>query len=419
MNFIHRYKIYKLFKIVPEHQVHGLSYLVTRFMFPPGNMAWKRLRKSMPVFIGHPVSKAFLEKLLDILFKYMGVLLFDLMLKAPDIDPSDIDKHVTFENLHVLDAALAGKKGAILVSLHTGQFFHALGGLALHPAGYKVAGVANMANRLIFDNLRVLPKFKRVYAVARDKYGTIKDGLLRHLRLNHLVFLMHDMGGHNHLKVPLVPGARDMLVPVPQGVVALQEESGAPVLPVIVIPRGRVTRSIVRFLDPAGINKALEDTRGKSPQVRHGLVSCAINAALFPYALDYLHYWEELMALGTRVASERLVLDKGLYIDEVIKHCKAWFERHVSGSFVPGRADERLVQWGSGLFSTSTSLGSQEQPNGYVLPHKTFISIGGLSSKDQIKKMFNALSILLVRAGHQAESAMLEENLSNIDNFFA
>jgi lauroyl/myristoyl acyltransferase len=416
-NKIHRYRVYKLFSHVPDPFIAGFSHLLAKVFFGTSKKLVMRMRRSVHAVTGKNYPPSFVRKVADANLKNMGTLLVDLMLKAPNYDGRNYTRVVKFEGLEHLEKALSLGKGALVPSIHVGQFFHCLGGLLLK--GYEMAAVGNMKNRLVFEGVMGFPQYRKLHAVPRDSYEKIQANLIQHLKKNRIVFLMHDIARAHNLRTPFIRGQKDFLVPTPQGIVALQRETGAPIVPIVSIPQDRFTRSIVKVLDPSGIQNAIDQHRDDPPEIFHGHVSTAINKEIFPYILQYPHCYEELTGIGSFLLDLAIKLPRKASLLDVIGTIEKDVDALIRGSFEPGRADPRLLEW----LGTGWKHGKDFLANGggveFTLPTRASIKIGGRVTSEQLSKILAVLATLLRRAGLSELGGYYMARRGEIPSFFA
>nr|MDO8114454.1 hypothetical protein [Candidatus Sigynarchaeota archaeon] len=327
---------------------------------------------------------------------------------------------VKIEGDEYLQAALAKGKGVIMTSLHIGQFFHEVGGLVLDPRGYELVVVANMKNQMIFENLMQIPQYKRLRVVGSASFKQIKEKLANYLKMNKIVFLMHDIAGAHNLKVPFLPGEKDFLVNLPQGAIALHKATGAPILPVLTIPDGRFTKSTLKFFDPAPILAASERHRNAPDKEFHGYLSIEINMIMFPYLVNYLHCWEEIVTMGTRTFDIKLRFEKGAGFDQIVGSMRAWALAQIEGSFEPGRKDEELRAWLIQSMDSVQSAAKKEESGKqpFALQCKACINLGGLGTCDQLKKIYKVLASLASRASLASTARSVRAMIPAIDEYY-
>ena len=417
VNFIHKYKIYKMFKPIPLPFMEGFAHLFSMVFFRKSEKAKRRMKKSIQTLTGVRFSEKKLGRLTDAVMKNMGILLFDVMLKGPNQTSKTMHKLVKFEDIKYLDDALKLGKGAIIVSLHLGQFFHTIGGLAMHPAGYHIAVVANMANQMIFEHLVMLPKFRRLHPIGRDKYRNLKEELYAHLNENHLIFLMHDMSNKRNFKVPFIAGKKNFLVNPPQGAIKLHRESGAPIVPMLSIPNGRFTKSTLKFFDSQKLLEISEQFKEEEDKIIHGELAIAINKMLYPYMIKYIHCNEELTGIGSRVFNVKIKLPKELTLQNIIEKIQKWVIELIENSYEPERNDEKLIEEIMSIFNIYNSIlkENQSKRGKRVLKHNGIIRLGGMEPRAQIKKLLLIINLLLrERASINFETSTINKKIAHV-----
>ncbi|MHA1716857.1 MAG: hypothetical protein ACTSXP_14525, partial [Promethearchaeota archaeon] len=150
----------------------------------------------------------------------------------------------------------------------------------------------------------------------------------------------------------------------------------------------------------------------------------AINRILFPYALKYIHIWEELMPAWSRINKVYIKFHAGASIREIIKITREKLEGLVNSSFEPGRDDAQLVAWintvfkhvDQMLYEHVTGCGSQDEI--FRLRNKAYIHLGGLPTLAQINKTFSVLKILLARSGLNELKTYLQAKQDELPMFF-
>nr|MDO8113849.1 hypothetical protein [Candidatus Sigynarchaeota archaeon] len=84
VNFAHRYRIYQFTRFVPYSLVIGFSHFFTKAFFARSKKMNLRVQRDIKAFSGMRFSPGLLKRLADATFKNMGIILFDVMLKAPN-----------------------------------------------------------------------------------------------------------------------------------------------------------------------------------------------------------------------------------------------------------------------------------------------------------------------------------------------
>ncbi|MEX2684677.1 MAG: hypothetical protein Q6373_024105 [Candidatus Sigynarchaeota archaeon] len=420
VNFVHKYRLYRLSKFVPYSGVIGFTHFFVKAFFLKSKAMKDRARRDLMLFSGRSFSPRLLARLVEATMKNMGIILFDMMLKAPNYTQKNYRKVVMLYGDGYLESALKAGKGAIVTSLHMGQFLHTLGAIALDPRGFKLVVVANMANQKIFENLITLPAFRTTKVVGRTSYKVIKGDLIQALKANKIVFLMHDIAGNNNLKVPFIYGDKEFLVAVPQGAIALHRVTGAPIVPILAIPRGRLVESTIKFFDPAPLLRISEKCKDLPQKEFHGHMSIEINKTLFPYLVKYLHTWEELITFGTRTFDIKMHFPKGADLISIIRDITGWIQRQIEGSFEPGRNEEALLSWIGQLMTRLQDIVSKAGTNdpGFQLAAKSYIQLGGMGTQAQVEKLLLVMKRLFDKAGLQSGVQVLADNLGKVRDFY-
>jgi len=419
VNLVHRFRIYRLFRFVPSSVIIGFAHFFSKFVYGRSKKMNDRVQHDIQAFSGKQYSAAFNRRLADMVFKNLGILLFDVMLKGPNFTTHDYRHVVQLEDDKYLVDAMTQGKGVILVSLHVGEFFHEAGSIILDPRGYELSVVANMANQLIFEHLVQVPQFKRLRVIGRAGFNEIRDRLVKELQKNRMVLLMHDMASGHNLKVPFLPGIKKYLVNVPQGAIALHEITGSPIVPVVTIPGERFTRSTVKFFDPAPILAVSERYRNSPDKIYHGYMSIAINEILSPYLLKYLHCWEELVTMGSRTFDVKLWFDKGASLGSMIESVKSWYTAQVDTSFEPGRDDDALLGWFvNSMNNLMESIKQEPNFKEFALQHKSFINLGGMNTRDQLVKLLKTIKSLASRASIPFAAFFIDDAIHQVNRFW-
>jgi len=209
-------------------------------------------------------------------------------------------------------------------------------------------------------------------------------------------------------------------VAVPQGAVALHRVTGTPILPMLAIPRGRLTESTLKFFDPAPMMRVSEACKNLPQKEFHGRMSIEINKILFPYLVKYLHTWEEIITFGTRTFDIKLRFPKGAGLPRIIDDIAGWIKGQIDGSFEPGRDNEALLSWIGRLVAQLQDIVSKAGTNdpGFQLVAKSYVQLGGMGTQAQVEKLLLVMKRLLEKAGLRSGVQLLADNLGTVRDFY-
>ena len=191
--------------------------------------------------------------LADKLLRNVGYSIFEILC-TPFFEEAHLKRICKINGLENLDLALAKRRGAIMISMHTGNY--ELIATALAARGYGLASVlkADPADPLfkIISPSRAYKGIKIINVLKENMYRETLKALAR----NRTVCLLADTGA--------LEGRHEMLpflgkkVPVATGWLTLARRSGAPVVPVISRREGK--KLIINFYEPLFVYK---DNRGE------------------------------------------------------------------------------------------------------------------------------------------------------------
>ncbi len=166
----------------------------------------------------------------------------------------EVPKHIRFDGLEHLRAALEAGRGALLLVPHMGNF--ELGAMALPLLGFEVAGVARpMRNPLIW---RQVSQQRTRTGGALIQQRQAAPQILRALRQGSVVVLLNDQ---------YVRGTREVFVPffgvrcsTAAGVALFALRTGAPVLPAYMV-RDAPDHHVCTLCPPLNVPRSGDTTR--------------------------------------------------------------------------------------------------------------------------------------------------------------
>ena len=178
---------YRPFIHIPEVVRRGFGMLMGHLMLRSKK---RQIMTGINALFPH-FSKQRKNRILKANLSYMGILMCDCMFCVPAVAHDDVyHKYIGHENLHYLDQALEQGKGVIMPTLHTGQFFHALGGIFIRPSTkdptkrYNLAVLGGRDNAAMFAPITA--RYPNYYVLETSKFSEVKDIFIEHLKRNHI-----------------------------------------------------------------------------------------------------------------------------------------------------------------------------------------------------------------------------------------
>ncbi|MBI5144440.1 MAG: lysophospholipid acyltransferase family protein [Candidatus Omnitrophica bacterium] len=208
--------------------------LVYRLLVRYRKIAINNLR----IAFGREKAKREIEKIARQVFENLSVNTVELV-NFPKINRSNIDKFVTIENIDIIDRALEGGKGAIVLTGHLGNW--ELLALTIRLKGYHGAVIGRKIYFAKYDKyLNYLRQVHDVNIIYRDE--SLKK-ILKVLKNNGIIGMLADQD------VDSVEGVFvnffGMPTYTPIGPAALAKASGASLIPAFIIRKnGRHTLMI-------------------------------------------------------------------------------------------------------------------------------------------------------------------------------
>jgi lauroyl/myristoyl acyltransferase len=392
INFVHKYRIYRLFSHCPARCISIFGKLFG-FIF---NRKSKVVKKKMleAIDIMYPsLSTQRRYRIYKACMMYTGELIFDIMLYLPNLKPSKYSKYIEIENIEYLDNALALGKGVILPSIHINNFFYIIAALTSHPKRYPIAVVANMQNTLLFQNLANPREYPNFALIGSNNFNQIGSKLEAIARKNFCILLMQDMGRAHQLRTPFWIDKHPFLFHTPQSGIKLHRDIGSPILPVVAIPSKKSGKQIIRFLDPTKI-AAIDDLNiEKHSKEYHGRISIEINRLFAPYLMGFIHRWEEILNFSDGRAGDELKFPANLTLSLFIQGIEGKCLEIFTNSYEPNRDDEYYSSQIKVIFLDIQN--NLQNPNQIVRSNKIKIKLTGLSRNDEIKRLLKITSQIL------------------------
>ena len=347
IGFIHRYRIFRPFMILPPQILYGFGHFFgAKFVARP--RLKKYLLQSLEALYGNKIPDSKKQQIIMANSKYMASMVLDAMLYSPNIYSHTLHHFIEFKNLNYLDAALEEGHGAIIISAHVGMYFHLIAGLVYHPRRYEVLVINRARNQAMYEYILRRPGLKNLHTLIHDKFAIIKDKIIQHLHQNGVVVFLQDYSKKHQLQVPVWESHLNYLITTPQSAIRIHHETQAPLLPVLIKPQDILGFSLIEFIDPIVLQNISMKYRNGPEKQFHGELSIAINHILFPYLYVIPHIWEELRKFGIRI-SDQITFSARMTIRELTMLFSAKMESIIINSYEPARIDqvwlEKIHRW--------------------------------------------------------------------------
>jgi len=233
----------------------------------------------------------------------------------------------------------------------------------------------------------------------------MKDVVARHLKKNRIIMLFYDFTKITHLQTAFDGSDVGFMKPTPQSMIALHQDTGAPIVPCIALPQNYLGKSEIVFFDSAPYSEISKKYKNASEKEFHGRICLELNRNLHPYILRYPHVWEELMAFGIWWRLKKVRFDKNISTENFISTIFAKAQDLIALSFEPDRNDEIVIQNLESL--KQRLLNVLQNPMKILFDHKTKYRYGANSILKEIENLFRLLQKELSRVGETAAASEL------------
>jgi hypothetical protein len=194
--------------------------------------------------------------------------------------------------------------------------------------------IANMKNMELYSLPFAQAGLKLIPA---ENFQKIRPTLKRILRENNALTIAWDMGGRaTQLKVKFL----EFLVPSPGSVVSLALDTGAPILPVVLLPKLGMgyTRHVIKILPPVYVEKL------DSKKETYGRYNTQLNALFAPYFRQFPFLWEELLGFESWRTERIFQYPKGANLAQITTLAANYLQQLVETSWEEGRDDDILAR---------------------------------------------------------------------------
>ena len=192
LDFIQRYKIYRLFQHLPVWWVKFFSRFFG-FLFLPRVPKIKKNIYSGLKTLAPRLSENLYKKYYLRILAHIAETFYNWIFILPGLTPDNHNKYITQKNFHFLDSALSYGKGVIIACPHTHNIIHYFAGFAYHPKKYEVVVIAEFALIRMLKNLIARPELHpNLHFIGTRKFADLKEKILEHLRNNHILIVFYD-----------------------------------------------------------------------------------------------------------------------------------------------------------------------------------------------------------------------------------
>ncbi len=178
-----------LVRVIPPKHLYSFAGWIAKLAYIFARKQKAIALESLTIALGKEKSSAELEKIAQECFIYMAKGAVELMFLFDK--PRELKAKVEMEGRENLEAALARKRGVILVSAHFGNFPLLLGALSVN--GYKAGGIMKPMHDA---------RMERIFLKKRDKFGVktiysqprdaCVNSTISALRNNEIIFIPID-----------------------------------------------------------------------------------------------------------------------------------------------------------------------------------------------------------------------------------
>ncbi len=351
-----RFHLYKpLTRLLPEEVIHGIGHLLAIII--GGKNVKKNILSALQIMFKDKFSLAKYRKIVDHTTRFIGLFAFDTIFVLPSLTPARLRDRIEIQNVQYYMEALRRGKGIIATSIHLSQFFRGVVSMPILPEPRKVYAIGNPVNIRMFSLPFQQAGVKIIPSVAFQKS---KRALKAILQNNDVLIIAWDMGGRDtQLKVKFL----DFLLPSPGSVVSLAQDTGATILPCVMLPKDGYTKQILKFLPPVSI----EDKGSKKDTF--GYYNTHLNALFAPYFRQYPFLWEELMGLNWR--TRRIFqFPNGANRAQVAGLASEYLRHLIDTSWEQGRDDATLMSICDSLKKLSVDTDARFQTYPFRSPKK-------------------------------------------------
>ena len=406
-HFIQKYSINRYFKYVPFRIFRALSSIIGYQQAEKGHSTVLKTWEFL--FPKRILDNVNLKRWTNSYIQYNIELWFDTTFYLTCRNSENSDFFNPIEGFNYLEKALRQKKGVLVPTIHFGEFLHTLYSLFHRriiiddePQKILVIGLASKENEyLLRESYKSLDNFE---VLITNEIGELKETLKEYLRKNYVVFLLHDYFSKTQLRTPFIYNSKrfNFAIPSPQMISHLHQCTGAPIIPVVALPKHNLKHSLVKFLpevNPLTMNistesktlqkEILDFRRGNlTKKQKYGLLSLLINRKLYPNLLRHPFLWQGAFLFFERTQFQ-IHLNNIQSYKQLLFEILPKLEQYIKKTYEPGRKDDQILQE---IQRLSIDLDKMEKdPKDNLKITNKYIELGRLSGKDVIIKTISII----------------------------
>lgn len=340
-NFIHRYRIYRIAKLWPGLFCYVPALLYTRITYLQDKSVYTRAVKGLKFM--YPHKNLDFHKYSMAMITNIASLLFHLYFDIPNLTLNDIgtDKKVQVFGKERVSSSLKKRKGVIMPIIHLANFFQGAPAAFSFPEKPPIVGIANLRHELVYKDIPLIGRNKELKILGTDKFIKIKDTLIKYLKKNAIALIMIDFTSKTQLRVPFYKKPYDFLVPVPLSAAALNQSTGADIIPAVPVPNGTYdgySRTKIIVCKPVSLEYPLNfDENDKNLKRKlYGDLMWRINLETNKYILKYPHFWEEVQSLSGDKQKETIHFKEDLNSPEILILIRNTIQIFLNNVYEPG-----------------------------------------------------------------------------------
>lgn len=399
-NFIHRYRIYRIAKIWPGFFCYVPSFLYARITYIQDKGVYNRAVKGLQYMFPH--KNLDFHKYAMAMITNIASLLFHLYFDIPNLTLNDIglDKKVQVFGKEEVSKSLLKKKGVIMPIIHLANFFQGAPAAFSFPEKPPIVGIANLRHELVYKDIPLIGRNKDLKILGTDKFAKIKDKLVNYLKKNAITLIMIDFTSKTQLRVPFYKKPYDFLVPVPLSAAALNQATGADIIPAVPIPNGTYdgySRTNIVICKPISIEYPpnFDENDKNLKRKLYGDLMWRINLETNKYLLKYPHFWEEVQSLSGDKQKEIIHFKEDMNAHELLSQLNNTIQNFLNNVYEPGfsftqKENEILKRFHAKIIETENKFPSK-------LPTKNKkITIQIRTVKSYLNDLLNPIRILFI-----------------------